>query len=525
LSDVDFYPSQNWTDGNNLGMHAPLQAFAPAGMAGNMPLSNGAFRVDPTMASGGPDYRMNLPSQPGEEQLIPTAIVIKNIPFAVRKEALAAMMLEMHLPVPYAFNYHFDGGVFRGLAFANFQSPEDTRIVIDAMNGMEVHGRKLRVEYKKMLPADERERIEREKRERRGQLEEQHRAPPMLGHQPSLQSLTGSNSAANQPLMRKARLVPSNPGLADHLPVGDVDLNDQQTLNFFTELLLFSKDPTREILVFPSTITPEQRRQIHILAHNMGLQHRSSGEADSRQLHVLKTQVASPTTQTHNLPSVSLDMHKRGLSRAATFDFAADRESRNPAANYSHALGRHGPMLELPGSPDGSGIPSNLRAAKSFADLRTLTPSPSHSTSSYLNLANGMSSLANSSAAATARFGDYGGFGQQSSGNTPNLTPNTPGQGQGNGDLLSSGLSGLALGPFEPAAPQLRSTPGAIGSQRPGAGGSGSRNAPERQPRGPEWENSGGFGGRGRIHGHAQRGSGKPCHDRFFGTLTDATAA
>ena len=35
--------------------------------------------------------------------------------------------------------------------------------VIDAMNHFELNGRKLRVEYKKMLPAAERERIERDR--------------------------------------------------------------------------------------------------------------------------------------------------------------------------------------------------------------------------------------------------------------------------------------------------------------------------------------------------------------------------
>ena len=39
------------------------------------------------------------------DQLIPTAIVIKNIPFAVRKETLTSITLEMQLPQPYAFNY------------------------------------------------------------------------------------------------------------------------------------------------------------------------------------------------------------------------------------------------------------------------------------------------------------------------------------------------------------------------------------------------------------------------------------
>ena len=72
-----------------------------------------------------------------------------------------------------------------------FTSPDETHVVIDALNHYDLQGRKLRVEYKKMLPLQERERIEREKRERRGQLEEQHRpiAGSQLHNQPSISSL------------------------------------------------------------------------------------------------------------------------------------------------------------------------------------------------------------------------------------------------------------------------------------------------------------------------------------------------
>lgn len=146
----------------------------------------------------GPGHMQSTPmrpdslSQESEDELIPTAIVIKNIPFAVKKEQLIQLMTELSLPLPYAFNYHFDNGVFRGLAFANFTSAEETAVVIEALNHFDLQGRKLRVEYKKMLPLQERERIEREKRERRGQLEEQHRpmAPSQLQSQASMSSLT-----------------------------------------------------------------------------------------------------------------------------------------------------------------------------------------------------------------------------------------------------------------------------------------------------------------------------------------------
>lgn len=247
----------------------------------------------------------------------------------------------------------------------------------------------------------------------------------------------------------------------------------------------------------------------------MGLEHQSVGEADSRQIHVVKRQLPSPTSQMHTVPAVGLDYHKKGLSRAATFDFAADRESRAVTNNYSHMLGRQGPTLELPGSPEGPGL-ANLRAAKSFADLRSFSPSPSASSSSYLTAVNnGMGSMP-PTGNGVARYSEYAsGLNQNSSLATPNLTPTTPGTAgtpgtTGENSLLNS-LAGLNLGSFEPAPhAQPRNAPGAIGSQRPGAGANNrGANVPERQPRGPEWETSAGFGARNRANGHAQRGSGE----------------
>lgn len=272
---------------------------------------------------------------------------------------------------------------------------------------------------------------------------------------------------------------------------------------------MFKRDDTREILIFPTSIPPEHRRSIHILAHNMGLEHQSIGEADARQITVLKRQQPSPTANVQKAAIAhSLDMHKRGLSRAATFDFAADRDSRAANSNYAHVMGRQGPTLELPGSPDGSGIPNNLRAAKSFADLRSFTPSPSQASSSYLAPGAGVSSIGPGS---TARFGDYHGHVQPGSSGTPGS--------KGDNGLVSS-LGSLSLGPFDPNAMQgqARNAPGAIGSQRPGAS-SNSKSVPERQPRGPEWESSAGFGGRVGPNGHAQRGSGMPPTSRQRGNL------
>ena len=80
----------------------------------------------------------------------------------------ATLQASLSIPTPYAFNYHLDQqGSFRGLAFANFRQAADADAVVAALNGFDVQGRKLRVEYKKVLQAGEKERIEREKALRR----------------------------------------------------------------------------------------------------------------------------------------------------------------------------------------------------------------------------------------------------------------------------------------------------------------------------------------------------------------------
>ena len=442
--------------------------------------------------------------------LIPTAIVIKNIPFNVRKEMLTSIMSDLGLPQPYAFNYHFDNGIFRGLAFANFQSPIDTQTVIEQLNGYEVQGRKLRVEYKKMLPEHERERIEREKREKRGQLEEQHQ-PIQLHSQSSMHSLNAAHSTRSRasPLRKSSTKSTMKLTSAAANPVtlaGDVDLNNPDTLSFYTELTLFKNDANREIIVFPATITPQQRRTVHILAHNMGLEHRSVGEGPDRQIHVLKDTVTAALHLPHN---VSADAHRRGLSRAATIDFAETRTSAPGQYATLGRSGRHGPTLELPDSPDG-GL-NNLRGVKSFADLRSYTPSPSLSSSGFPGSSHGPS---------VAQYGEYSA--NVTGHNSSMTTPTTPGT-SSNADpsMLISDLGSMSLSEAFNGGNRLRprEAPGAIGSQRPGLNGNSTRSVPERQPLGPnsDWNEGMGFATtRTRTNGHMQRGSGmqtKPSHN------------
>lgn len=445
----------------------------------------------PAGAYSVPDLRPHGDDDDGPG-LIKTAIVIKNIPFNVRKETLQALMVELNLPQPYAFNYHFDQGVFRGLAFANFAHPEETKVVINAMNGMDVSGRKLRVEYKKMLPEHERERIEREKREKRGQLEEQHRAVP-LHHQPSLGSI-GNNVVS----------CLSDAAASSYREHG-IDMNKQSTITFYLELFMFRKDPAREIMIFPPDLSPEARRDIHVISHSLGLSHTSVGDGDNRQVVVKKSPSSGGQVNTLAMPTATgatLDTHPRGLSRAATIDFAEQSRAAGPQGAWNHAQTRAGGgLLGVPGSPDGPQGLNGLRGVKSFADLRSYSPSPSPSVTSASNvaLAPGSNVTLFGHYTTESNAGAVGAFGS-----IP--IPQQNGASDGLGPLARAAFD--AGGSGQISRPRAEG-PGAIGSQRPGAGannGNSSNRAPERQPRGPGVETTG-FGSRTRQNGHIQRGS------------------
>ncbi|KAL8690424.1 MAG: hypothetical protein Q9218_004124 [Villophora microphyllina] len=454
-----------------------------------------------------------------DEELIPTAIVIKNIPFAVKKEQLVELMTQMSLPLPYAFNYHFDNGVFRGLAFANFTSADETAAVIDNLNHFELQGRKLRVEYKKMLPLQERERIEREKRERRGQLEEQHRplGGAQLHNQPSMSSLA-SHAPTNSPSPLSARNGSDKP---------DVDMNDPETLQNYAQLLLFKEDHKREVLIFPYTLTPMARRAVHTLAHHMGLQHTShdTGIGDQRQVHVYRASGHNISPPLARGSSIHRDPNGRSLNRAATMDFN-DVRGGEPAM-YNTLRGQQSTgFLGIPDSPGGFGNPSNLRGAKSFADLRSYTPSPVASTASF-------PTTLQSNALRFQQHPDNNYNGSSAASNTPTLTPTASGLGLGqhrSEDMLVNGFGGMSLGsntvgPTGSSPRRLRSMfswdqssqanpAGPIGSNRSFSTDTNyddqsrerNGNIPVRQPRGPAVERGTGFS-RGRQNGHQARGS------------------
>ncbi|WWC99192.1 hypothetical protein V866_006087 [Kwoniella sp. B9012] len=228
-----------------------------------------------------------MPSIPSsDEDVIPTAIVIKNIPFAVTRETLLGVMESLGAPLPYAFNYHHDNGVFRGLAFANFRAPDEAASVVAALNGYDVQGRKLRVEYKKVLQPGEKDKIEREKALKRmrsiqfdniniNKAELSIPIPPQPISRPS-------NGYENNSPPQSATSATS-----DSLPL-TLDMNDPAVLDIYSRVLVFKEDRMRDELAFSKNLTPTERRIVHLVAQKLGLSSSTRGEGDLKSVVVLR---------------------------------------------------------------------------------------------------------------------------------------------------------------------------------------------------------------------------------------------
>ncbi|KAJ7043285.1 hypothetical protein C8F04DRAFT_1074328 [Mycena alexandri] len=395
------------------------------------------------------------PSQNPDDEVIPTAIVIKNIPFNVKRETLLDIIASLAIPTPYAFNYHLDQqGSFRGLAFANFRQSADADAVVAALNGFDVQGRKLRVEYKKVLQAGEKERIEREKairRMRSMQIEKEQtplyddygsalpagytpqRSFSGSPYQPSQQQQYSPTNVSPMPTPQYNHVLASAPA-APQIPISstpsvasdkaastELDLNDPSTLEIYSRILLFKDDRMRDELAFSRTLSPKQRRVVHLVAQKLGVYHYSVGEGEERYAVVTRI---DPSRQQQRPPHT--------LSRA-------------PSAYLSQAASQ--------------ASPTSLRVKKSMPDMKTL-----HSQAPRLNPRSSNGNIREGYATLAAPRRQSSGY--------PSLFSN-----------------GGAFG----GVPPVPSVPMQSGGGPLGSGGHDSPGGVVRQPRGP---GAGGFGRR-----------------------------
>jgi len=339
-----------------------------------------------------------------DDEIIPTAIVIKNIPFNVKRETLLDIIASLSIPTPYAFNYHLDQqGAFRGLAFANFRQSADADAVVVALNGFDVQGRKLRVEYKKVLQAGEKERIEREKairRMRSMQLEKESTVPPLYEdygssissaftpqrsfssgspyqqqqysppNPPAIPSSQYNLSLNSAPAASTQVPLPATPSISEKASSNELDLNDPSTLEIYSRILLFKDDRMRDELAFSRSLSAKQRRVVHLIAQKLGVFHYSVGEGDERYAVVTR-----------------IDPQRQ------------QQTQRQPPHTLSRA-----PSAYLTPSNQGS---SSLRVKKSMPDMKTLhSQAPRLSSrASNGNIREGYATIASPSRRVSTAFG------------------------------------------------------------------------------------------------------------------------
>lgn len=271
------------------GPMAPSPPPNPYGIANAPPPSAGGYATALPPPFGAAQMSSSIPQRPQpwrgasgsiptpDDNVIPTAIVIKNIPFAVSRESLLGIIESLGAPLPYAFNYHHDNGVFRGLAFANFRAPDEASSVVAALNGYDVQGRKLRVEYKKVLQPGEKDRIEREKAIKR-MKSMQSMDNVKLGNDMPRQNGHGhhpqfSYDSVDSP--PQSATSTSSDG-----PLVGLDLNDPETLRIYNMVYMFKEDRMRDQLVLSRNLNAKERRIVHLIAGKLSLTSVTKGEAD-----------------------------------------------------------------------------------------------------------------------------------------------------------------------------------------------------------------------------------------------------
>jgi RNA recognition motif-containing protein len=432
-----------------------------------------------------------------DEDVIPTAIVIKNIPFAVSRETLLGVIESLGAPLPYAFNYHHDNGIFRGLAFANFRAPDEAASVVAALNGYDVQGRKLRVEYKKVLQPGEKDKIEREKalkRMRSIQFDQKDTAaapqasttgpiPPPLTLRPPNGNGNGNSNGNGNGRSEYGEYSPphsASSATSENLPV-TLDLNDPTALDIYSRVLVFKEDRMRDELAFSRNLTPTERRIVHLVAQKLGLTSITKLDGEIKYVVVTRESPARPTLTTSN--SATAPMSSSYLS-----PYGTTSTELSPSLRIKKSMpdlrGFNGPVVAR--DPTRSLTPQrssgNLREGREYVSMGAAQG----------RRANGGFGSGNFNSFFGGAIGGSpdippvpplpSGLGLHARGNSVNITSSTA--------TASSGLSNGTGNGNGNGSPE-----GSESAQVNGAGvGTGGAGGPLRNPRGPAGE-SRGFGG------------------------------
>lgn len=229
-------------------------------------------------------------------------------------------------------------------------------------------------------------------------------------------------------------VAPATPNPSDKAsPSNELDLNDPSTLEIYSRILLFKDDRMRDELAFSRTLTPKQRRVVHLIAQKLGVYHYSVGEGEDRYAVVTRI---DPNRA--SLPSLTL---------TSWVAFLCHFMQRTQPPTLSRA-----PSAYLSASSSQSQLANTLRMKKSMPDMKTLhTQAPRLTTrASNGNIREGYATIASPSRRSPGGFGSlFGNFGS-SSGVPP--VPSLPSAVMNsiNGSLNESSASGVVRQPRGP---------------------------------------------------------------------------
>lgn len=255
---------------DDLGFHVTVERTARAKDHSASPHSFGSIPASvPSLTPSTPP-----PEKPD------TILVLKNLPFTLKQDQLHEILLSLSTTIPQSISLHYDNaGVFRGMAFIKYRQLDDAIQVYELLNGMDVGGRKVRVEYKR--------------------------------------------KAANATTPRG---TPDKP-----IEIPTEWQEDEELRKLWEQLLHFKEDQTQNEWHYPSTLTNNQKRNIYNMCEKLRLyQGTVSTDSEVRVQYLTKKPASSPHSD-HHVGSVD---SKRGVDiKARRPRHDSDAGARNNAGS------------------------------------------------------------------------------------------------------------------------------------------------------------------------------------------------
>ncbi|KAK9762958.1 Peptidyl-prolyl cis-trans isomerase pin4, variant 2 [Basidiobolus ranarum] len=211
----------------------------------------------------------------------------------MRRETFLEILLELDIPKPSAINYHRDNGVFRGLAFANFKTPEEASFVISLLNGFDIAGRKLRVEYK-LIGAG----LFKESHNELGTIHCKETQPVDKNNAVVLEriekSATTSSSEKDEDMEKKFmdkseendKMRIEEHKFTSDKHSDDIDMSIPDARSFYEELVAFRDEDGHHDLVYLNSLNLYQRALLQLIVQKLDMSYKCDGEDENWHMRI-----------------------------------------------------------------------------------------------------------------------------------------------------------------------------------------------------------------------------------------------